>query len=55
MILRDRRAGMVLGAPRRVAGMARMRAGKRDQAGEDCAEQRQEDDRLIHAFPINLS
>ena len=31
------------------ARMARARAGERDQAGQDRAEQRQEDDRLIHA------
>ena len=36
---------------RRSAGMTRARAGKRDEAGDDGAEQRQEDDRLIHAAP----
>ena len=40
---------MVAAAGRRPAGMTRARAGKRDEAGDDRAEERQEDDRLIHA------
>jgi hypothetical protein len=31
------------------AGMARTRAGQRDQAGDDGAKQREENDRLNHA------
>ena len=44
-------AGVVLGTVSGVgiaARMTRARAGERDQAGDDAAEQRQEDDRLIH-------
>ena len=43
----------VLGARHRVlAGEAPARTGERDQARDDEAEQRQEDDRLIHGQPF---
>ena len=40
---------------RRAARIARTRAGERDQPRQDRAEQRQEDDRLIHAVGISPS
>ena len=48
-VARERIAGMILVPARRLgAGMARARPGDRDEAGEDRAEERQEDDRGIH-------
>jgi len=41
--------GRMLADPRRASGVPRARAGQRDQGRQDGTEQRQEDDRLIHA------
>src|SRR5262245_49149970 len=44
---------VVLGSAARIAaGPAPARTGERDQAGDDAAEQRQEDDPLIHLQPF---
>jgi hypothetical protein len=50
MALIHRAVRVVLGAGvRRATGIARTRAGQRDERRDDRAEQRQEDDGVVHA------
>jgi len=48
--------GVIISTRRRsLAGEARPRAGQRDNCRQDGAEQRQEDNRLIHRCPVSPS
>ena len=54
MALSDRSMGMILAAGgRRPTGMARARAKERDQTGDDGAQQRQENNGLIHSVRLS--
>src|SRR5579872_7430398 len=49
LMLRHKRGGMIVMRGRRIfAWMTLAGADKRDGAGNDCAEERQEDDRFVH-------